>query len=192
MATVFFRATLVFGGAFLPSLYAAAEVSASSEGEPWYLIALWVLAALTGVLFLASGIIYLVLQINQFRHAIEILDEWHCNYWPSDGEKQLGVTLYVKDATDAEEYEASCSVRFGDLKVDLTDRIQLGGTYMSGSHGLASGKKPAMMCEFHKFNFQLEERPTEATVHVRIRTKQWWLGAAEERTRTIPVNIIRG
>jgi hypothetical protein len=140
-----------------------------------------------GTLFLLAGLAYVFLWYRGYRTAIRIRDDWRCRYWPTA--KQLGVTLWFDDDSDAVSYEARCTAQFGQTVVYLNERPVVGGTYF-GASGLAGGKSgQPIMVEFRKLDVELEE-PAKAVISVRIGPTGFLKGAAKQTTKAVSVQIV--
>jgi len=182
------RVALSLGGVFVTLFISAATVDAASQARPWFLLALWVAAGVFGTLFLLAGLACASLSLRGYTTAIRIRNDWRCTYWPT--EKQLGVTLWFDDHSDAVSYETSCAAQFGQTTVYLNDRPAVGGTY-SGPSGFVGGKSgQPIMVEFRKLDVELEE-PARAIISVRIGPTGFFKGAAKETTKEVSVQIVR-
>jgi len=181
------KASLWFAGGSLTLFAGAASADAAAQGRPWYVISLWAAVAITGVLFALCGSAHIFLKIRGFLSAIELLDDWRCTYWQA--EQQLKVTLWFVDRSDATRYSAECWAQFGQDVIPLDEEVDLGGTYL-GRRRLVNGKEGPIMAEFLKRKVRLES-PERATIMVRIKPLGWWKGAAREKVRTVPVQVIK-
>ncbi len=180
------KACIWFGGAAVTLFIAYAGVAAATEGNPWYLVALWIGFVVAGVLFLLTGVAYLYLLTKKHLNPLVILDDWRCTYWPT--EKQLKVLLFIADYSSAKGFQVSCIAQFGTQIVSLDDRIILDGHYMPSGDSKTNhiGSRQRML-EFYKNNITVDNT-SKAKVSITIKPYGIW--ATQKSARYIPVQVI--
>jgi len=181
------KASLWFATVSVALFGVAVGADVAAQGRPRYFILLWAAVVIASTLFALCGSVHIFLKIKGFLNAIELLDDWRCTYWQA--EQQLKVTLWFVDRSDATRYSAECWAQFGQDVIPLDEEVDLGGTYL-GRRRLVLGKEGPIMAEFLKREVKLES-PERATIMVRIKPLGWWKGAAREKVRTVPVEVIK-
>lgn len=179
------RVGLANGVPFVAFLVGAATVDVATAETPWYLVALWVGAGITGGVFATTGVICLVSIALKHLKAIRIRNDWRCTYWTK--EQQLKVTVWFDDQLHSSRYNADCVAQVGQQVVHLNDDVELGGSYF-GRRGIVSGHSGPVMAEFLKREVALEP-PESATVRVTIQPRDPW-GAASQETKAITIQLV--
>jgi len=173
-----------FGGVALTLFIAYASINAAIKDSPWYLEVLYIAFIVAGALFILTGLVYLFLLWKKYRNPLDILDDWRCTYWPS--EKQVGVTTWFRDYSNASNFLVKCIAQFGQ-QVFKFDDVTIGGTYM-GKGGLKSGIDQPIMVEFIKHNIEIDDTSTvKLTMSIRPSSGVW---SAKRRSNVVSVQVI--
>ena len=145
------------------------------------LVGIFLICLLIGIFILIPSL------YKKYVNSLKILENLRCTYWTK--EKQLAVTFWYRDESDAEFLSIECVVQIGEQVVEVNDKVLIGGTYMdTNKNVLKSGRIQPIMVECSQKNVDLSD-VNKAVIRVTMKPLGGvWL--TKKRSKEVEVQVV--
>lgn len=183
MLRAIFRDTGIRGsfgllGGSMATLTGGLALLAVSKGE--IELAAWLLIGFSLLLGAVSGLASVVLVAELIRkrsRSLQILESWHCFYWPQEQQVRVSIPLNIR--SEADTCTITCTAQFGQFKVPLS----LSSNDLAGSLFRAGRYVPELTAS----GIELPDDITMALVEFKIRLSD---GVSKESLRSISIQVV--
>jgi hypothetical protein len=128
----------------------------------------------------AAAFVVLLAELARKRsRSLQILESWHCYYWPQEQRVRVSIPLDIH--SEADTCRITCTAQFGQFKVPLS--------LVSGDLGRSLFRAGRYVPELTAGDVELPDGVTVAAVDFKIQLSD---GVSKKSSRPVPIQVVSG